>query len=308
MHDHGESRDGDVGASLVGQRDRSCTPSVNVVVGRLRAVSWNTAPLFGGMSSGPRRSHSKRRMVESSFVAHALVLLQETRGKTVGMVALPCDSVWMCPLPCERLRHFVARGRGGVVHPAQDCRVDWCCHGRDLGHGDESMDLINIHLGQGMGLGARVYFLHSVREFFSEGEARTTSLGRGWNFLATVEHRLDLERGERREGSRTLAAFEAMFGDLTECAQSQHAFSQGFEGGANVVYSRGGTPTSIRNRWAECRYRWQSSARCYKLAAPPTTCPSVALRGSARRSAGHCPTRLSASRSTTGSRAALRTC
>lgn len=225
-----------------------CTPSLAGEYERLRAVSWKPASLFGGLASNARRWRSKRAMLEQLCARHDVVLLQETRGKEADMLTLPSGFVWMGSF--FRASDLDATSRaGGVVLGIRlivpgaraACMVEVSrgrCFATRIHHGSGSLCLINVHLDPSMSPSGKHSFLRSFRNYVDSGDPTPTFAGGDWNFLATDEVRLDVERGERRDGTRIATAFDAMCVDFTECAQEQHTFSRVFDDGANAVYSR----------------------------------------------------------------------
>lgn len=214
----------------------------------MRAATWNIASLFGGLSSNARRWRAKRQMLEQLCDSHDVILLQETRGKSADLLTMPSSFVWSGSF--FRASDFDATSRaGGVVigirrtlAGASEARMVEISRGRciamQLRDGPDAIDVINVHLDPALSHAGRYAFLRSVWEYIDGGIPTPVFAGGDWNFLETDEVRLDLERGERRDGSRLAAAFEAMFDDLTECAQDQHTFRRLFEEGSNAVYSR----------------------------------------------------------------------
>lgn len=223
-------------------------PPLADAFGRVRAVSWNSVGLFGGLASNPRRWRAKRGMVEKLCSDHDIVLFQETRGKSADVLTLPSGFFWTGSF--FRASDFDASSRaGGVVvgvrramGGAMTARTIEISRGRcivvQLRDWCAALHIINVHLDPAMATGARINFLHSIRDFISNGVARPTFVGGDWICLVHDESRLDIERGERRDNSRVSAAFDAMFGDMTECAQENYTFSRVFSVGENAVYSR----------------------------------------------------------------------
>lgn len=224
------------------------TTSHGCVQAVLCAVTWNAASLLGGLSSSARLWRSKRAMLDRLCSGHDLVLLQEIRGKAEDMLTLPSGFVWLGSFFRASDLDATSRAGGVVVGLRESVPGARTALMVEIGRGrcmaiqlcteDCAFGVINTHMDPSMRQSARHLFLRSVRDYIDGRLPAPTFAGGGWNFLATDEVRLDVDGGERREGSRISAAFDAMFMDFAECAQEQHTFSRVSGGGENAVYSR----------------------------------------------------------------------
>lgn len=184
-------------------------------------------------------------MVERLCASHDLVPLQESRGKAANMLTLLGGFVWRGSF--FRADAINATSRAGAVvvgirdsvPGARTAVVSEVSRGRCIAirlHSERrSMAVVNVHLDPSLSPGGKLTFLRSVCEFVDSDAPVPTIVGGDWNFLASGERRLDVEHGERGDRTGTGAAFDAMFGDLAECAQEQHMFSRVYRQGESAA-------------------------------------------------------------------------
>jgi hypothetical protein len=197
-------------------------------------ATWNTASLFGSISSSAARAAAKMNLAKRLLRDNLVVFLQETRGTAGDLASLPHTHLHFGTFlnPDEETGSSRA---GGIVTSIHKRIIDQVsiisekyfaagrCHGLRLAGALFDVLCINVHLNPQWTYLQQKALFTAISKFIKQHPSAILLLGGDWNFVHSDDRRFDTATSTETASSDPIAiVFESTFRELVELAQPNY--------------------------------------------------------------------------------------